>query len=78
MAPATLAQWTAYTGLEGIPFTTIPGDWPGSSFWDYQHLNGAGRDAFLEWLLPLLVNDRFPAELPTTWNGASLPPPVGL
>jgi len=78
MIPEAVAQWAAWSGPPGIPFTPVPGTWPDELFFDYQHFNRAGRDVFLQWLLPTLVQDQLPAETPPGWTGPALPRPAGL
>jgi hypothetical protein len=78
MIPEAQAQWSAYRGPPGVPFTPVPGTWPDELFFDYQHFNKDGRAVFLQWLLPTLAKNQLPAELPTGWTGPDLPRPAGL
>ncbi len=78
MIPEAVAQWASWGGPEGIPFTEVPGTWPEELFFDYQHFNMNGREVFEQWLVPVLVGNQLPAELPEGWAGPALPRPEGL
>ena len=78
MPPEILEAWQSWDGPPGVPFVPVPGDWQEEHFWNYHHLNKAGRTKFALWLLPLLESGGLPAEVPEGWAYPLPPRPEGL